>query len=122
MDRTADHDGPDRLEMDRTATADQADRTGPEADRAQATKPRTAPVRPKRSAQPVQPTTGPDRTADGDLVLNDTEQQAVDFLTKSARSISKRSIAEVVRIELGRSIGSDRAAEIARHYRTLRSA
>jgi hypothetical protein len=64
---------------------------------------------------------GPDRTEAG-LVLNEVEQQAIEFLKSTKRSISKRNIADAVRNELGRSIGSDRAAEIARHFRTLRSA
>jgi hypothetical protein len=69
----------------------------------------------------VRTATGPDRT-ETDLVLNETEQAAIDSLQAADRSISKRSIAETVRNELGRSISSDRAAEIARHYRTLRPA
>lgn len=93
-------------------------RTGP----AQA--PATGPVQAQaqqstgRSTQPVQPS-GPDRTA---LALNATEQAAIDSLRSAKRSISKRSIADTVRNELGQSIASDRAAEIARHFRTLRSA
>jgi hypothetical protein len=67
------------------------------------------------------PAGGPDRT-ETDLVLNETEQAAIDSLQAADRSISKRSIAVTVRTELGRSISSDRAAEIARHFRTLRSA
>lgn len=80
----------------------------------------------------AQPTAGPDRAAAGvsgpvqppagPLTLNATEQAAIDRLRSTKRSISKRSIADVVRNELGQSIGSDRAAEIARHFRTLRSA
>lgn len=54
--------------------------------------------------------------------LTDLELEAIDILRSSNRSISKRSIADVVRSELGRSIGSDRAADIARHFRRLRSA
>ncbi|MFI0220164.1 hypothetical protein [Streptomyces lydicus] len=66
----------------------------------------------------VERTGGPDRT-DNELVLTDLEQQAVDFLQSTGRPISKRSIAEVVRTELGGSIASDRAVKIARHFRTL---
>lgn len=123
--------GPDRPELpgpDRTAwTADpgpdQEQRTGPDRhERTEATPDRT--VRAERTA-PVDRTVPSERTADRtavDLVLNETEQEAVDLLRSTGRSISKRSIADVVRNELGRSIGSDRAAEIARHFRTLRSA
>jgi hypothetical protein len=68
-----------------------------------------------------QRTTGPDRT-DTDLVLTDLERTAIDTLQSTDRSISKRSIADVVRTELNGSIGSDRAAEIARHYRQLHAA
>lgn len=127
--------GPDRTELtapvvDRTAQA--VDRTqraaGPDRQQATAqtdrptqqpttTVDRTGPDRADRA-----PTGGPDRTADTGLVLTDLEQEAVDRLRSTNRSISKRSIADVVRNELGRSIGSDRAAEIARHFRTLRSA
>jgi hypothetical protein len=100
-DRTA-TSGPDRQ---RTAGSSKADRTAPASDMPGA----------------VRTATGPDRT-ETDLVLNETEQAAIDSLQAADRSISKRSIAETVRNELGRSISSDRAAEIARHYRTLRPA
>lgn len=76
-----------------------------------------------QAAAPARP--GPQTAASGpaaNLNLNETEQEAVDRLRSTNRSISKRSIADVVRKELGRSIASDRAAEIARHFRTLRSA
>lgn len=137
-DRTAtvDHQaGPDRTEQ-ATATVDRAEpavdrpqRTaGP--DRQQATvqtdRPAQQPATTVDRTGPDQadraPTGGPDRTADAGLVLTDLEQEAVDRLRSTNRSISKRSIADVVRNELGRSISSDRTAEIARHFRTLRSA
>lgn len=73
-------------------------------------------------AQSAQSHAAPAPQPTGPLALNDIEQEAVDRLLAANRSISKRSIAEMVRAELGRSISSDRAAEIARHFRTLRTA
>jgi hypothetical protein len=89
---------------------------GPTAGAARSTKPAPGP------AQPSQPQAGPAAQPPGPLTLNEIEQEAVDRLRAANRSISKRSIAEMVRTELGRSISSDRAAEIARHFRTLRTA
>ena len=113
-DRTARPSGPDRSSHQRTASVDRRRGTGP-----------TDTPKPLVDHGPQMDRTpddaGPDRTGDG-LILNDTEQQAIDILRSTSRSISKRSIADVVRTELGRSIASDRAADIARHFRTLRSA
>lgn len=92
----------------------------------------TGPDRPDRTDKPKStPTTadhgphlnatGPDHTGP-DLILNEVERRAIEILRSTGRSISKRSIADVVRNELGRSIASDRAADVARHFRTLRSA
>jgi hypothetical protein len=103
----------------RMPDADRAVRTGPKVDLAKAGPTTDGPDRETRTA-----VAGP-KSADqagGPLVLSDMEQEAVDLLRSAGRSISKRSIADVVRKELGRSIGSDRAAEIARHFRTLKAA
>ncbi|MFI7096719.1 DUF2637 domain-containing protein [Streptomyces lydicus] len=143
--RTADHsadrttqNGPDRqtADVDRTGRTTTPDQDGPQTtdreDRTDAT--RQAPKstdhtdRGPAHAQAIEPDHtvqdadhSADRT-DDDLTLTDLEQTAIDFLRSNNRSISKRSIAEVVRTELGGSIASDRAAEIARHFRTLRPA
>ncbi|HEY5835009.1 DUF2637 domain-containing protein [Streptomyces sp.] len=145
VDRTAQAPtGPDRQrttsgpsQVDRTAPADSAaggpgngpaahpERTadrGPDRPATQKTTDRTARAGAAHTPGPARSMPAADRTATGDLALTDTEQEAVDRLRSAGRSISKRSIAEVVRSELDRSIASDRAAEIARHYRTLRSA
>jgi hypothetical protein len=128
-DRTADH--PDRT--DRTADrADHdertADRTAPGADRTggpdhpdpKPRKARTTPDRTDRTAK----TAAPDRTADeaDQLVLTDLERTAIAMLRAADRSISKRSLGEVIRQDLKGSISTDRAVEIARHFRTLRAA
>lgn len=121
-DRTAKTSGPDRTAAattgsdrpDRKRTATRLDRTAAE--------PGTRPAATRVSSTDQAPhRTGPDRTAE-ELVLNDTEQEAIELLKSTNRSISKRNIADAVRTELGRSIASDRAADIARHFRTLRSA
>jgi hypothetical protein len=119
LDRT-ENSGPDRTGEDRERsttvdrTARTTDRTGLGAvDRTVAVG--SADHGPGQASTDRQ--TGPDR-----LILSPTEQQAIELLRSSNRSISKRSIAAAVRDELGKSIGSDRAAEIARHFRTLRSA
>ncbi|OKI16609.1 DUF2637 domain-containing protein [Streptomyces sp. CB03911] len=98
-----DRTGMSGTDRQRTAGSSKTDRTAPAGDV------------PSTDLPPA------DRT-EADLVLNETEQAAIDLLQAEARSISKRSIADTVRAKLGRSIASDRAAEIARHYRTLRSA
>jgi hypothetical protein len=127
VDRPADRT--ETVVVDRPSPSAQPHRTtaGPRteggADRVDLAK---KPVRAKRTAPTVRAettarTTGPDRTA-VDLDLTDTEQKAIDWLRTEGRSISKRSIAEVVRTELGQSISSDRAAELARHFRTLKAA
>jgi hypothetical protein len=102
--------GPDPV--DRTATVQQTP-TGPDH----------GPVPAGQTDRDRQPPadSGPDRT-EVDLALNDVEQEAIELLRSTGRSISKRNIADVVRNDLGRSISSDRAAEIARHFRTLRPA
>ncbi|MCA1223500.1 DUF2637 domain-containing protein, partial [Streptomyces sp. 8L] len=110
-DRTP--NGPDRAARDADRTAGPVQRT--------ATDHTTGP---DRTAITDGPTSGPDhvdRTDDG-FALTDLEQRAINHLRSTDRSISKRSISEVVRKELGGSIASDRAVEIARHFRTLRSA
>ncbi|MER5302276.1 hypothetical protein ABT039_22840 [Streptomyces lasiicapitis] len=117
---TADQPGsPDRAGSGAAASADREPgstaRSGrdrkPEADRTSTD--RTAP---RRMADGP-----PFETPDG-LDLNAREQRAIDVLRSQNRSITKRSIGEVIRSE-GGSIASDRAAEIARHYpRTLKSA
>lgn len=128
QERTADRGPADRPVQRTTAEPVQVDREERTANVDRPTQPdRTAdsgPVQPK--AAPTARTTsvrtaGPDRT-DTELALNDTERAAIDILRSADRSISKRSIADVVRNELGRSIGSDRAAEIARHFRNLHAA
>lgn len=103
----------------RTTGPDHVARTGPKVDLAKPT--RTAPGL-DRAARTVAETPTPADRADGPLVLSDMEQEAIALLRSTGRSISKRSIADAVRNELGRSIGSDRAAEIARHFRTLKAA
>ena len=127
VDRPEVTSGPQRTaDMDRADAAVHADRTvlqartEPGPDRAE------KPTRTKRTAradrtETAARTTGPDRSTEG-LVLTDIEQEAIDRLRSTDRSISKRSIADTVRNELGQSIGSDRAAEIARHFRTLKAA
>lgn len=118
LDRTvAAQSGLDRPSPQRTASVDRRARTGPNG-----TPEPLADHGPQmdRTADDAGPA-GPDRTGES-LILNDTEQQAIDILRSTNRSISKRSIADVVRTDLGRSIASDRAADIARHFRTLRSA
>lgn len=119
-DRTA---LPDRAPADRTAKAIEP-APGPAAAPADRTD-RTA--GPDRTATPTRPTTTPDRTDTGadrteELVLTDLETEAITRLRTADRSISKRSIQDMVRNELNGSIASDRAVQIARHYRTLRSA
>ncbi|RPE27311.1 hypothetical protein EDD38_7456 [Kitasatospora cineracea] len=140
VDRTnAQSAGADRTEV--LIRADQPDRTaaGPDG-----TGPRSGPdqrtgvdrgvaaVRPAGQAEhadrtetPVQwtaPARTADQTAAPDLVLTEAEREAVEILRSTDRTITKRNIAAVVRGELGRSIASERAAEIARHYRTLQAA
>jgi hypothetical protein len=128
-ERTADH--PDHDER----TADRADRTAPEADRTTGPdhkdpKPRKARTAPDQTADHTDRTTktaATDRTTDEtdrteDLVLTDLERTAVAILQTADRSISKRSLGEVIRQDLKGSISTDRAVEIARHYRTLRAA
>jgi hypothetical protein len=124
-DRTADH--PDHDER----TADRADRTAPGADRTGGPdhpdhpdpKPRKARTAPDRTARTAK-TAAPDRTADeaDQLVLTDLERTAIAMLRAADRSISKRSLGEVIRQDLKGSISTDRAVEIARHFRTLRAA
>lgn len=119
------HTTPAPARMDRPA----ADRTAKALEATQAD-------RPDRTTQPDH-TAGPDRTVPGapgpdrdqapdrtdqGLILTDLEDQAVQTLRTTGRSISKRSIQDVIRNELNGSIGSDRAVQIARHFRTLRSA
>ncbi|MER6844832.1 DUF2637 domain-containing protein [Streptomyces platensis] len=138
-DRTArtTQSGPDRrtaslVQAARTATPDQrgpqnAEHTDRTSETRQAPQPADHVDRGPDHAQAIEPD-HTDRTADrvdrtdSHLVLTDLEQNAIDFLRSNGRSISKRSIAEVVRTELGGSIASDRAVEIARHFRTLRPA
>jgi hypothetical protein len=122
VDRTENADrtsGPDRTGLvDRSARTTHADR----ADRTDKTS-TTATDRTARSARTAGHSA--DRTADQEtdrLVLTDLEAKAIDILRTADRSISKRSIQDVVRNELGGSIASDRAVQIARHFRTLRSA
>lgn len=130
-DRT-ESDGPqgvDRTADRRTATAKRTalvDRTA--VDRAHQVRQTAGPDR-ETDRGPVQTQAGgPDhesRTADrdeADLVLTDLERTAIETLRTADRSISKRSIQDVIRNELGGSIASDRAVQIARHFRTLRSA
>ncbi|WP_033024149.1 hypothetical protein, partial [Streptomyces capuensis] len=57
-----------------------------------------------------------------DIVLTDLESAAIDLLRSTQRSISKRSICHAVRNELNGSIASDRASDIARHFRALHAA
>ncbi|WP_333745615.1 hypothetical protein [Streptomyces sp. IBSBF 2950] len=140
--------GPDRTTAERTALPPAGpDRTTPTADRSGSPDRNnngtstSADRGPARTAR----TTGPnseahadrnstDRTTDRRLAdgppyvapdgfeLTEAEQRAVDVLRSTNRSITKRNIAEVIRTE-GGSIGSDRAAEVARHFpRNLRSA
>lgn len=104
------------------------DRTATSGARVDLTKPdRTAvtagPARTEAPADRVQSSRRPtvDRTV-LDPPLTDLELEAIEILRSTNRSISKRSIADVVRGDLGRSIASDRAADIARHFRFLRSA
>lgn len=120
--------GPDRPALDRTAqrTADRTERT-------------TGTDTTDRTAGPVDRTSrseatdrGPDRRTsatprtvdrtDAALTLTEIERTAIDTLRSTDRSISKRSIQDVIRNELAGSIASDRAVQIARHFRTLRSA
>lgn len=77
---------------------------------------------PAQAVQAVQARSGPVKQPTGPLALSHIEQEAVDRLRSANRPISKRSIAEMVRTDLGQSISSDRAADIARHLRSLRSA
>ncbi|MEV6404072.1 hypothetical protein AB0M58_14145 [Streptomyces bobili] len=148
-DRTKELDrGPDRTVTDRTAlpaagpdrTAIAADRpNGPDHKENSASTSTDHGPGSSRTAEedretPAADRTPPDRTADGRLAdgppytapdgfkLTETEQRAIDVLRSTDRSITKRNIAEVIRSE-GGSIGSDRAAEVARHFpRNLRSA
>jgi hypothetical protein len=128
-DRTADradHDErtPDRADHDERTpdrTAPSADRTGgPDHPDPKPRKARTTPDRTDRTAK----TAAPDRTADeaDQLVLTDLERTAIAMLRAADRSISKRSLGEVIRQDLKGSISTDRAVEIARHFRTLRAA
>jgi len=108
--------GPDRPAFTATRTASGPDRTD-------------AATTPQADRGPVQEqNTNSDhttRTADqdaADLTLTDLERTAIETLRSADRSISKRSISDVIRNELGGSIASDRAVQIARHFRTLRTA
>lgn len=125
LDRTEDMDrgpapvrtaGPDRPALTASRTTSGPDRTD-------------AATTPQTDRGPVhEQNTNPDhttRTADqdaADLTLTDLERTAIETLRSADRSISKRSISDVIRNELGGSIASDRAVQIARHFRTLRTA
>jgi hypothetical protein len=116
-DRTA---GPDQNSKT-TSGPDRLDRTTPVQQQSTSTDPGPQAAARADHDKPEPTNDGPDQ-AEADLVLTEVEQQAIELLQSTKRSISKRNIADAVRNELGRSIGSDRAAEIARHFRTLRSA
>jgi hypothetical protein len=136
-DRPALTAGPDRSATDQAQAADRTDApdrspgtaSGPNAvDRSTAarqalTSPDHGPNAENQADRdkPSPANSGPDRT-EVDFALNDVEREAIELLRSTKRSISKRNIADAVRNDLGRSIGSDRAAEIARHFRTLRPA
>lgn len=119
VDRTAgDRTGPAIASgPDRTAAQGNTGRT---ADRTATTDHNSGPDR-RQDAMDRTASSGPDRTG-MDLDLTPLERDAISSLRTADRSISKRSIQDVVRNELGGSIASDRAVQIARHFRTLRSA
>ncbi|MFF1916117.1 DUF2637 domain-containing protein [Streptomyces sp. NPDC058239] len=149
-DRPAITGGPDRGPWTAPAvrTADRLDRTadmdrdpapvrttGPDRPALPASRTTSGPVQtdaattPQTDRGPVhEQNTNPDHTARSadhdaaDLTLTDLERTAIETLRTADRSISKRSISDVIRNELGGSIASDRAVQIARHFRTLRTA
>ncbi|MGW4802970.1 hypothetical protein [Kitasatospora sp. NPDC004272] len=100
--------GPDQQTGPNTTTVRRTTRTGPAA-------PAARPAGPPDADHP-------DRSAGVDLELTETEQEALQILRAAGRTVSKRNVADVVRNQLGRSIASERAAEIARHHRSLQAA
>ncbi|MCX4792511.1 DUF2637 domain-containing protein [Streptomyces sp. NBC_01221] len=108
--------GPDRSTLTASRTTSGPDRTDaattPQADRGPVHELNTNPDHTTRSA---------DHDA-ADLTLTELERTAIETLRSADRSISKRSISDVIRNDLGGSIASDRAVQIARHFRTLRTA